>query len=71
MLVLIWYDVVNSSEMSRIESSFQLVGWPMYIIRNAAGQKRYPITSNRSYNDHLLMVISVMTPHPQTSTQMP
>jgi hypothetical protein len=54
VLALIWYDVVNSSEMSRNENSFQLFGWPMYIIRNAAGQ-RYPHGSNRSYNDRLLI----------------
>ncbi|KAH9969485.1 fatty acid desaturase-domain-containing protein [Russula dissimulans] len=27
-------------------SSYLLFGWPMYLIRNAAGQKRYPVTSN-------------------------
>jgi hypothetical protein len=55
--------------MSRNENSFQLFGWPMYIIRNAAGQMRYPSSSNRSYNDRLLMVISVMTPHSRLQPQ--
>jgi omega-6 fatty acid desaturase / acyl-lipid omega-6 desaturase (Delta-12 desaturase) len=31
---------------------FQLVGWPMYLIRNASGQKHYPAGSNRKR--HLL-----------------
>lgn len=58
VLALIWYGIVDSSEMNRNENLFQLVGWPMYIIRNAAGQRRYPSGSNRSYSDPLDMVIS-------------
>ena len=34
---------------------FQLFGWPMYLIRNAASQKRYPKGSNRSLNSVLSM----------------
>jgi hypothetical protein len=47
---------------------FQLVGWPMYIIRNAAGQRRYPSGSNRTFLD---MVIFAYNTALQTSTPTP
>ncbi len=52
---LIWYDVVNSSEMNRNGNLSQLCGWPMYLLFNAAGQTRYPRGSTRSCNDSLLL----------------
>ena len=33
----------------------QLFGWPMYLIRNAASQRRYPSGTNRSWNNDLLI----------------
>jgi omega-6 fatty acid desaturase (delta-12 desaturase) len=36
-----------SAQLDRNETLSQLFGWPMYMIRNAAGQKRYPAGTNR------------------------
>jgi omega-6 fatty acid desaturase (delta-12 desaturase) len=36
-----------SADLDRNEPLSQLFGWPMYLIRNAASQKRYPSGTNR------------------------
>jgi len=42
------HDALGDSPIGAVlgAASYLLVGWPMYLIRNASGQKRYPVTSN-------------------------
>lgn len=35
-------------------ASYLLFGWPMYIIRNSSGQKRYPVGTNREWISFLV-----------------
>ena len=55
VLPLIWYVFAYYLLMGQNETLSQLFGWPMYLTRNAAGQRHYPSGTNRSYNSGLLI----------------